>query len=442
MGTQKTGKGGMTQPPKQVGPKDDWKTSSDEDVIDARGVSSPDEDLGLRSDEAFEPDPKGFEPSSQNVEEVAGRKMIPLGKEDLSTLHKTHAPNESMVPDPFREMSDRKIDPRSKAFNDEVFDDAETLARQQVPHHIQSDKVAEDLLSEFAPSSDPEEAYQQRQPRSRPKVDQSEIGSSEPAMAANAGNMEEAARILEALVRKANQARRDGDLKTAAELTTIAQKIVASSNLKRQQIKKERHPALRKLLSNLGLEKIKHTDVEWLGSTWRFAARPAPLDYWLGANTGPEGLELNAAIIAAGLVGLDDEEGVMHPIWKVHNISLTASYGFEIPGPDEDLPPVTEEVNIPVYHKICDSCSIEIPVGTEECEVCGASLDPYDLPVELRIRCAESTFKLLTEKLCLDAIDLSDLVNKYREVMPDRKFDKEEVFPFVKLLPKRETTLT
>jgi len=440
MGTQKTGKGGTTQPPKQVGPKNKWEnTTKDEDIIDARqaATSPPEEDLGLRADEAFEPDPHGFEPSSQRVEENAGRSMIPLKGEDLSTLHKMHAPGESMVPDPHKEMSDRHLDPNSSAFNDEKFDDEEVLAKS-VPRHIQADQVADDLLGDFSPSADLEEAYQQqRRPSSKPHNQIEKEVPQDPAMAANAGNMEEAARILEALIRKANKARGEGDLKTAAELTTIAQKIVASSQLKRQQTKKERHPALKKLLNNLGLEKIQHTDIEWLGSKWRFAARPAPLDYWLGANTGPEGLELNAAIVAAGLVGLDDEEGVMHPIWEVHNISLSAHYEFEVPGPDENLPPVTEDVDIPVYHKMCESCSVEIPVESEACEVCGAAVDLYDLPVDLRIRCAEASFKLLTEKLCLDALDLSDLVTKYREAMPDRKFDKEEVFPFVKLLPKR-----
>ena len=438
MSTSKTGKGG-TQPPKQVGPKGTWETSKDDDVIDARQVPpSPEEDLGLTAEEAFEPDPKGFEPSSQRVEEIAGRKMIPLSKEDLSNLHKAHAPNESMVPDPYKELSDRHLNPNSPAFNDEKFNDDEVLARGEVPHHIHADQVATDLLGDFAPSAEEgEETPSIARGTTFPKQNLVEDVVGDPSIPVDAGNMEEAARVLEALVRKSNQARREGDLKTAAELTTIAQKIVAGSNLKRQQIRKERHPALRKLLTNLGLEKIKHTDVKWLGSTWRFAARPAPLDYWLGANTGPEGLELNAAIVAAGLVGLDDEEGIMHPIWKVHNISLTARYEFEVPGLD-DLPPVTEEVNIPVYHKLCEGCSLEVDVENEACPVCNNVLDPYDLPIDLRIRCAESSFKLLTEKLCLDALDLGDLVNKYREAMPDRKFDKEEVFPFVKLLPKRK----
>ena len=436
--TQKTGRGKPAGPP----PKNDtWKTGDGEEVIDA---SKAGEDLGLRPGEAFEPDPTGFEPSSEQVEEHGGRGMIPLSGEDLAKLHQAHAPDQSMVPDPFKDLSDRPIRERSEAYGDEdntMNEDASraALRKRRAAAEASPEQVAGELMDEFNP-----EGFQQtvgtpppRRPSPAPSSQEDDQG---PPVDVDVDSLEEAAGVIEALIKRANQARDEGDLRMASELTGMAQRIIAGNHLQRQQEEKPRHPALKKLLNNLGLQKIEHKDVPWLGSTWRFAPRPAPMDYWLGANTGPEGLELNAAIVAAGLVGLDDEEGVMHPIWEVHNIALTAEYVFELPNDNPDLPPLQDKVRIPIYRKVCESCSCDVRLDQEACQVCGAVLDPYDMPLDLRMRCAQVTFVLLTEKLCLDAPDLGYLVDEYRKVMPDRRFDKEEVFPFVKSLPKQPET--
>lgn len=243
---------------------------------------------------------------------------------------------------------------------------------------------------------------------------------------------EASARLLETLLARVAKARNEGDFKLASELMAMAQETLASSNLKRTAPVKDRHPALQKLLSNLGLEKIKPVDVEWLGSTWRFAARTQMLDWWVGANMGPDGLEITYCLIAAGLIGLD---GV--PLYKVFNIPLTSTYTLE----REDMNGLPVTIDIPIYQKTCESCASEVNVDAESCQFCGALLDPFDVPADLRLKYAISTKKLLQEKIGISAKDLKHLLYLYRKEQKDKELNKEELYPLLRLLtplPKEE----
>lgn len=446
---QKTGLG--TTPPRlpvatpSINPDaEGWQAEAPGNLLEA----PTDDDLGLRSGEVFQPDPSGFEPANKQIIEVAGRKGIPLTPSDLVEMHYAQAGHRSMVNDPGSLMDQKNL-----AGLTEEEQQARLAQIAQRREQEQQRRRAEEAKKREVRSLE-DELLQGYQANDQPPAPAPTTGSrvnapdyfgpdaapavpapaARSAMPSTIGDIGEGAKVLESLVVKAAEARGRGDIRLATELNGMIQQLLLASNLKRRQPQQERHPALQKLLSNLGLERIKPIDQDWLGTKWRFAPRPEALDWWISENMGDGGLELNHAIIAASLVGMDDV-----PLYRVLNIPLSANYVITRAATAED-PGGESEITIPSYTKLCPGCGNEVVLDVETCTTCGAFLDVFDVPQELRLRYAAVAKQLLSEKLCLSAEQLGQLVALLRQKMKDRRLDQAEVYPLIQALlpPKKE----
>lgn len=412
----------------------EWEGPPVEDVIDPSFDEEDRQNLGLEGgSEPFTPDPTGYQATGP-VHTVAGRKMIKLSPKELEAIHNNHAPGESMVRDPFRDQSDRKVKTKEELEEEEreLEEGMESIRGQ----------TAEELLKNFAAGK----SQSTSTPTSSQETKNKSTSEKQPPAAqitVSPGEVGEAVRVVEALIAKSARSRREGDLKTASELTDLARSIIDAGKIKRVQKQQERHPALQKLLHNLGLEKIKPVMIDWMGSKWVFAPRPEELDIWVAENVAEGGLDLSSCLIAASCVGLGvDEEGAPppDPLWKVLNIGLSATYTMEKESSIEGVPSDEKEYSVQVYYKVCESCAVEVPVQSEVCEVCGAKQDAFEVPIELRRRYAVLMKSLLKEKLGLGNKEMGDLVSKMRQEMKDRRLDKEELYPLALPLFKPETT--
>ena len=400
-------------------------------------IPPPFEDLGIKPDEEpFIPNAKGFMASGQETT-IMGRPGVQLTREDLDELHHAYAGSTPMVPDQGGSLDLNNSPPREDPEINKRHRQLEAeRANKEALRKMQETKLEDELLTGFQASTPETGPLKGKLANPAGFFDAADSQASTSGAAVAATPLEtpayaptqagDAARLLEALMVRVTKARSEGDFKMASELMGMAQGVLLSNNLKRSQPKQERHPALAKLLANLGLEKIKTADIEWLGSTWRFAPRPVPLDWWVGDNMGTDAMELNYSIIAAGLVGLD---GV--PLYKVYNLALNATY--TLTSHEGALP---QTISVPVYQKYCESCSGEVPLDAEVCPLCGALLDIFDVPLDLRLRYAIHTKRFLFEKLTLDNTHLQHLVTLYRTTLKDRRLDKEELYPLLKLLPR------
>lgn len=448
---QKTGLTGPPQPPRRVA---EPTRNPDADGWQVEAPSGPTfpqaepDDLGLRPVEPYQPDPTGFQPASSQVIDVAGRSGIPLSSQDLEDLHYSHAGVKPMVNDP-GSLLDRTLpelseeEQRARAAEVARRREYEQGRRRQEHEKRQVvSKLEDELLQGYSVNDQPEQPPAQVGPAvsapayfgpDRTATTNSSVPAQTP-MPETIADIGEAGKLLESLVARAAEARARGDIKMATELNGMIQQILLASNLRRSQPKKDRHPALQKLLSNLGLERIKPVEIEWLSTKWRFSPRPETMDWWITENMGQNGIELNQAILAASLVGMDDA-----PLYEVFNIPLSAEYTLTR-APSEDDPGGETRISVPAYIKSCSSCGTEVQVNLETCHTCGAFLDRFDVPLELRVRYAAEVKKLFMERLCLGTEQFRHLVDLMRSQMKDRRLDQEEVFPLTQLLPKPKKT--
>lgn len=398
------------------------------------------QDLGLNEDELaaepFIPDPSGYDAQGP-MHEIAGRKMIRLTPQQLAEMHAAQAPGQRMVNDPHAELDH---DIRSP---DEMEEDARRREYEDAYGKAEADKLMKGYSAAPPPPQEPSapsDATTQPRPSQPPR--QTDNTTSKVQVAP--GEVGEAVQVIEALINKAAKHRYEGDLKTSAELTALARDIIEAGKVKRVQPQKERHPALQRLLSNIGIEKIKPVTIPWMGSTWVFAPRPETMDFWVAENITEGGLDLSLILIAASLVGLGIDEpnaDPPDPLWKVLNIGLTASYEMEKESEIDGVPSDTKPYTIQVYHKTCESCAMQVPVQDDTCATCGAKQDIYDVPLDLRLRYAVLMKQFLQEKLGISTKILSDLVTKMRTQMKDRRLDKEELYPLALPFFKLEKTL-
>jgi hypothetical protein len=453
--TQRTGRGGPTLPPtpprREVVPSINpdaagWEAEAPGNLMEG----SLENDLGLRPEEPYQPDPSGFLPASQQTVDVAGRKAIMLTPADLAEMHYAQAGTASMVHDP-GSLLDRKNLPSNLTEEEKQMRLAQIAQQREIERQRQLKEEAQKravgyLEDELMQGYQPNERPANQAPTIGPTVHAPNyFGSSSatstetpPAappvlMPSTIADLGEGAKVLESLVAKAAEARSRGDIRLATELNGMIQQLLLASNLKRKQPQKERHPALANLLSNLGLEKIKPVEVPWMGTTWRFAARPEELDWWVAENMGDGGLKLNSAIVSASLVGMDGA-----PLYQVLNIPLSANYVITREATAND-PGGESEVVIPSYTKLCPGCGNEVTLDSEKCVTCGALLDPFEVPVDLRLRYAAVAQQLFQEKLCLSSEQLGQLVALMRKQMKDRRLDQAEVYPLTRaLLPPKQ----
>lgn len=229
------------------------------------------------------------------------------------------------------------------------------------------------------------------------------------------------------LVQRIKEAQQDGRDEAAQELKDMLSKMLGNAGPTRVRDKKEPHPALLKLRRNLGLERIKPTIVEWCGTKWHFAPPPATLDRWVAEMTD-QGLGTYAALkLAASTVGLDGA-----PLYDVFGVELRALF---TPPDDDEGEPVT----VRLYEKRCDGCGETIEVDTQECFACGSLHDPFEMPLNLRVRCAEMMNRHFAEEFG-PYEDLDKLFTKMRGQMPDRVDSKEKLYPFPELSPTSSNT--
>lgn len=212
------------------------------------------------------------------------------------------------------------------------------------------------------------------------------------------------------------EARKRGDYDTAKALEDVLNQMV-SKVPKRVRPKKNVHPALKKLRRNLGLQKIKPATVEWGGSMWHFAAPPPAVDHWIYKMNQSELGSFSSLKVAGALVGIDKA-----PVYEIFNVDTEAYYNAE-----ND----PEPVKVRIYEKRCDACGEVNDVGATSCPQCESVLDPFDMPLELRIQCVDLVHKFFMSEFG-PVEELRDLHLKMREVMPDRIDQKDDLYgPFL-----------
>lgn len=236
---------------------------------------------------------------------------------------------------------------------------------------------------------------------------------------------DEMVRAIQLLTDSADQADRDGDPASAARMKAMAEQLLGGADVRRKAKDYTRHPLLTKLTDHFGLSKIKWDSVTWSGFKWTFAPISSPLRWWM-AETIDSTTYRNAPPlhIACSLVALDGE-----PVWKIFNIPLTIEY--EVLINEED--PVPTTFTVKPFRKFCE-CSAEVEIEDTECSVCGAILDPLDVPLKLRQRYAEVVYEWFMKDFGpLDR--LMDLVTLRDAVVKDPITDEEEVYPLVSRSP-------
>ena len=221
------------------------------------------------------------------------------------------------------------------------------------------------------------------------------------------------------------EARKRGDSDTAEALGNVLEQLVGAHTPKRVRRKKHAHPALQKLRRNLGLQRIKHAEVEWGGSTWQFAPPPPAVDHWV-ARMAEEALGTFSALqIAASLVGIDGA-----PVYEVFGVDMVAT--FEPKGGGET-------VTVNTYEKKCDACGETVGAATTKCPQCSSGLDPFDMPLNLRLACVDLIHTFFMNEFG-PYEELHDLHVKMREQMPNRLDSKEDLYgPFLDLYGSSST---
>jgi hypothetical protein len=232
---------------------------------------------------------------------------------------------------------------------------------------------------------------------------------------------DEMVRAIQLLTDTADQADREGDPSTAARMKGIAEQLLTGSDVRRKAKEYKRHPILDKLINSFGLRKIEREEVVWSGFKWAFSPIPAPLRWWMGEKIDQATFRNAPALhIATSLLALDGE-----PLWKVFSIPLTIDY--EVMANDEQ--PVGRGFEIKPFRKFCE-CSAEVEMEAVGCGICGAAIDPLDVPLKLRYRYAEVVYEwLMNDFGPLDR--LIDLVELRDTKMKDPLTDEEEVYPLV-----------
>ncbi|KKN20148.1 hypothetical protein LCGC14_0938590 [marine sediment metagenome] len=234
-----------------------------------------------------------------------------------------------------------------------------------------------------------------------------------------AGISPEQSQMANLLAQRIVEAQSDGREEAAGELKDMLGKMMGEMEPKRLRVQRETHPALLKLRRNLGLQKIPPVTIEWCNTKWHFAPPPPALDRWV-ADMTESGLGSYSALkLAAAVIGLDGA-----PLYNVFGVELRASYA---------PPDGSATVEVRLYEKRCDACNEIIEVDAQKCEACGSLHDPFEMPLNLRVRCAELMHRHFSEEFG-PYEDLRHLHLKMRDKMADRMVDKATLYPFPELL--------
>jgi len=222
------------------------------------------------------------------------------------------------------------------------------------------------------------------------------------------------------------EARKKGDNAFADKLKNLIGDTLEDVGPKRVRKPKPVHPALQKLRQNLGLQRIQPTTVKWGDQKWHLAPAPPAIDHW-AIQVAEEGISNYSILKLAGsIVGIDNA-----PLYEVFGIEMQAEYQ-----PTDGSQPII----VQVYDKQCDACGETIDVSATVCPACTSMHDPYDMPLNLRLRCADEMHKFFINDFG-PYEELRQLYVLMREEMKDRLADKEELYgPFLKLSDVFSTT--
>ena len=396
MSTQKSG---LTPPPKigeQPGEKSipEVKSEIPEEkwVADSTGAPpiSEDDFIPVGREEEVEKE----EEDSGDYEIVAGRKVHRVSHEELMSLH-----NEETGGVPLHESyfasekgipSQQEIDQQNRSgfLEDEV------------------DSLTPDWMRKKKSASTPPNADTTSD--SSPQVD--------------FGTAKDTSDIIQGLARKAAQCQADGDIMGAKALRDTISELTNAVRMERIFKPKTAHPTLNKLKASLGLYKIKPHSVEWGGMLWNCYPSNMVLDAWVMDNSWDDNRNFASLRIAAYCVGIDDV-----PLYEVFQIPLVYEYNVEMEGELEG-----QKVPVKPYTKRCSNCGIEVKIPDTECTNCGATLDPFKMPLALRVRCAESLYNFFQEDFG-PTERLTVLAGKIRQEMKDRMVDADELYPLTML---------
>ncbi len=406
MPTQKTGMDGGSLPPKDQEPADQ---------------SEQTDDLGIPENVVIDDDPTGYVPDVP-VEELAGRRVRRVRGEHLEEAHTLYAGknvrmdgSHSGPPGMPQQLDDPTTSPVER-----VTKETETDAQRLMPaaYKNQPPRSAPPPTSQPYPKERPEKsAATEQEPASK-------------TLRIGRKAAEAAATSFEYLNEMERAAMDKGDMGAAAQARALSDQLQEEYTVKQQSEQKQEHPALTKLLTNLGLKKIARTSIEWGGSDWMFAPTNAELDYWVARNMDEGGLNIPALAVSAGIVGLDDV-----PIYEVLNIPLKKLH--VVTSEDDEENEEGQKCYLTLYKKYCH-CGNLIEVDSETCPICGASQDKFDIPMDLRLACAQKFNQMLAEQFGAYE-SLGQLLDLRSNQMKDRRFDAEELFPLVTPSSEEET---
>jgi len=381
------------------------------------------QDLGIPEDGGpIADDPSGFVPEGA-PRELHGRRVRPVSPADLEKAHRMHAGDTPMFGDPSVEGGAPKT---------------EDLRTQQAPAQDPSARnKAEQMMSGMFNAQAPTtNRMQQTAPppvQENPSPFAAHPGDSPEA---REYRMTQSSAALEYLLQQEHGARDKGDYAAAEQARRMIDSLTNGVKVERTPKTKGRHPALKKLMANLGLERIKPESIEWAGTTWMFAPNTMRMDRWIADNLEDDGFNIAPLMISAGLVGLD---GV--PIYEALGIPMDAEYKVSEADVEEGgNPEKTVTINVALYRKFCE-CGSEIQVESKLCEHCGTKHDPFDIPSDLRIKCADVFYEMLEEKFGAYE-ELATLLELKNRTMKDRRMDKEELYPLARPSQEQKETPT
>lgn len=363
------------------------------------------EDLGLSEDTMpVAEDPSGFVANTP-VQDLAGRSVRPLTDAELTRAHKMQAGNVPMFGNPSIGPEGRELPP---------------VNRQQQPRQSspQAQQQAEAMLPDYLRGDAPRPDTQQRAQQSQ---ESSRLAPSDKLAAARSFQFDEIKRAVAHLLDEEESAKAEGDYLAAHQARRMIENLVEDYQFDKVEKPKPEHPAMTKLKANLGLTQIKPATVEWAGTNWMFAATNARIDQWVNETTRQDGSNIAAVVISSALVGID---GV--PLFEFLGVPLEEEYTMSDPV-QHNIVGYEDKITVTKYWKYCQ-CGAKLRVTEEKCARCGASHSKFEMPTDLRMECATVFYDFLEENFG-PYEELALLLKKKSEVMKDRRFDKEELFP-------------
>jgi hypothetical protein len=345
-------------------------------------------------------DPGGFVPNSE-VQELAGRRVRQVSAADLAAAHQQYAPGTRITGERLPSPDGMRTEPLPQQYPPQQDMGAAAQAQRLIPQAFRGQAAPQ-------PAADPQ--YQQpAQPDVTEEKQQETIQE-----------VNRAASAFEYLYKMDRDAKASGDPERASQTASMLGALKGQVNVQEKQAQAGRSPVLQRMVEHFGLEKIKPVDIEWAGFRWRFAPTTTKLDLWIGEKLAGNGYNAAALLVAAGTVGIDGE-----PIYKVLNIPLSKEYEIS------DLSKtVTKRVTLPLYNKRC-SCGNDVAIEATRCGACGAQLDPFELPLELRVEAADRLYRFLEENFGAYE-ELSELVTLKDKQMKNRVMNRDELYPFLR----------